>query len=365
MTQPKRLLIASQPLDAGVPRQVLELVEALDPERYRIDVACPRESLLWAALAARSDISLHAIAPDREPAPADARTLARLLPLVSRADVVHAHSAKAGFLTRLAAAVRGRARRCVFSPHGWSFWAADGARSDVYRTLERLAASWCATIAVVSEHERAAGLAAGIGNSRQYAVVPNGIAVERFAGPPDPAAGRLLVIGRLARPKRPDLVVRAVDDLRHRFPGVHLHLAGDGPLRPEVEGLVRRLGLGAHVSLLGSREDVPELVRTAACVVLASDYEGCPVSLIEAMAGGVPVVATQVGGVPELVDDRTGVLVEPGSHQRLAAAVGGLLEHPELGRELGAAGRRVARRRFTRERMAAGLAALYDEAAAA
>ncbi|HEX2044487.1 MAG TPA: glycosyltransferase [Gaiellaceae bacterium] len=364
MAWPKRLLIASQPLDAGVPRQVLELVEALDPERYRFDVACPRESLLWTALAARRDVSLHPIAPDREPGPADARTFARLLTLVARADVVHAHSAKAGFLARLAAAARGRAGRCVFSPHGWSFWAADGARSGVYRTLERLAAPWCARIAVVSEHERAAGLAAGIGTPPQYAVVPNGIAVERFAAAPDPVAGRLLMIGRLARPKRPDLVVRAVDELRRRFPEVHLLLAGDGPLRPDVERLLHRLGLGGHVSLLGSREDVPELVRTAACIVLASDYEGCPVSIIEGMAGGVPVVATRVGGVPELVGAATGVLVEPGSHELLAAALGRLLERPELGRELGEAGRTVARRRFTRERMAAGLAALYEEAAA-
>lgn len=363
MRHPKRLLIASQPLDAGVPRQVLELVESLDPERYEIDVACPRQSLLWSELAARPNVALHAIAPDREPAPADARTLARLFPLVARADVVHAHSAKAGFLARLAAALSGRRKRCIFSPHGWSFWAAEGPRSELYRMLERLAASWCARIAVVSEDERAAGLAAGVGKASQYAVVPNGIAVERFSATPEPVPGRLLAIGRLARPKRPDLVVRAVAELLRRYPGVHLRLVGDGPLRPEVERLLSRLGLAEHVSLVGTRDDIPELVRTAACLVLASDYEGCPVSVIEAMAAAVPVVATRVGGVPELVDERTGVLVEPGDHSALAAAVGRLLERPDLGRRLGEAGRRVARLRFTRERMAAGLAALYDETA--
>jgi glycosyltransferase involved in cell wall biosynthesis len=363
MADPKRLLIASQPLDAGVPRQVLELVETLDPERYRIDVACPRESLLWSALAPRREISLHPIAPDREPAPIDARTLARLVPLVARADVVHAHSAKAGFLARLAAALSGRRKRCIFSPHGWSFWAADGAGSELYRALERLAASWCARIAVVSEDERSAGLAAGVGTARQYAVVPNGIAVERFSARPEPVRGRLLTIGRLASPKRPDVVVRSVDELLRRYPGVHLRIVGDGPLRPEVERLVGRLGLAEHVSLLGTRDDVPDLMRTATCLLLASEYEGCPVSIIEAMAAGVPVVATRVGGVPELVDERTGVLVAPGDHSALAAAVARLLERPELGRRLGEAGRRVARLRLTRERMAAGLAALYDEAA--
>ncbi|MGH3005484.1 MAG: glycosyltransferase [Gaiellaceae bacterium] len=364
MEEHRRLLIASQPLDAGVPGQVLELVASLDRDLYRVDVACPRSSLLWTALAGQPGISLHEIGPNREPGPADALTLARLLPLVRRADVVHAHSAKAGFLARLAAAMQGRTRRCLFTPHGWSFWAAQGSRRGLYGGLERLAAPWCLRIAVASEHEREAGLAAGIGSPSQYAVVPNGIEVERFSRPPEPVPGRLLVVGRLAPPKRADLVIRAVHGLRTRFPEVELRFAGDGPLRTSAERLSHELGLASRVQLLGTRQDVPELMRTAACVVLASDYEACPVSVIEAMAAAVPVVATRVGGVPELVDPgRTGLLVEPGAPEALAAALARVLEQPELGRALGEAGRKIARSRLTRERMAAGMSVLYDEAA--
>jgi glycosyltransferase involved in cell wall biosynthesis len=357
-----RLLIASQPIDAGVPGQVLELVASLDRDRYRIDVACPRSSTLWSALAGEPGVALHEIGPSRELGPGDAASFARLLPLVRRADVVHAHSAKAGFLARLAAALHGRTHRCIFTPHGWSFWAAQGSRRDLYRALERLAARWCLKIVAVSEHEREAGLAAGIGRPSQYEVVLNGIDVERFSRPPEPVRGRLLAVGRLAPPKRPDLVIRALHGLRERFPEVELHFVGDGPLREPAERLARELGLASHVRLLGTREDIPELMQTAACVVLASDYEGCPVSVIEAMAAAVPVVATRVGGVPELVEARTGFLVEPGAHDELTAALVRILKRPELGRALGQSGREVARRRFTRERMAAGITALYEEA---
>ena len=148
-----------------------------------------------------------------------------------------------------------------------------------------------------------------------------------------------------------------------RVEDAELLLVGDGPLRPEVERLVAELGLGERVRLVGNRSDVPVLLAEAACVVLASDYEGCPLTVLEAMAAGVPVVATRVGGVPELIDDgRTGLLVEPGDESALAAAIGRALADRD---GLGVAAREEARRRFSRERMAAEIAQLYEEVAAA
>src|SRR5688572_20881634 len=158
-----RLLIASQPLGEGVPHHVLDLIDGLDPARYELEVACPRGSSLWRGLEGRNGLRLHALTRYRRPAPADAPSLLRLLRLVRRADVVHAHSAKAGLLARAAAAARGRRRSCVFTPHAWSFWATGGSEARLYRALERLAAGWCHTIVAVSEHERRAGLAAGVG----------------------------------------------------------------------------------------------------------------------------------------------------------------------------------------------------------
>jgi glycosyltransferase involved in cell wall biosynthesis len=365
MHDARRLLIASQPLDSGVPRQVFDLVTSLDAAHYEVEVACPRASTLWADLDGRDGVRLYEIAPHRGPALADVGTLLQLLRLVAHADVIHAHSAKAGFLARLAAALRGRRSACVFTPHAWSFWAADGFRGRLYRNLERVAARWCRMILVVSEQERLAGLAAGIGRPEQYRVVTNGIELERFSAPPDPVDGRVVFLGRLSRQKRPDVAVRALARLLENHPAAELHIAGEGPERAPVKRLAERLGVTDALRMLGTREDIPELLSGASCLLLTSDYEGCPLSVLEAMAAGVPVVATRVGAVPEMIDDdRAGLLVEPGDAEGAAAAIGELLADPAHARELGDEGRRRARERFSREQMIERTLALYDEVAA-
>jgi glycosyltransferase involved in cell wall biosynthesis len=277
---------------------------------------------------------------------------------------MHAHSSKAGVLTRLAAAVRRRTHLCIFTPHGWSFWAARGSERRIYRLLERLAARWCRTILVVSDYERAAGLAAGIGRAQQYRVVRNGVDLERFSSQPRPVAGRIVALGRLAPQKRPDLAVRAFAELRAEHPAAELHFVGDGPLRGEVEQLVEALGLQGAIKLVGQRDDVSALLAQAACLLLASDYEGCPFSVLEAMAAGVPVVATSVGGVPELVEDGvTGRLVAAKSARALASAVSELLSAPERAIAMGCAGRERVQAEFTLERMVRRITRVYEEVA--
>jgi glycosyltransferase involved in cell wall biosynthesis len=359
---PCRLLIASQPLGEGVPRHVFDLVSGLDPGRFEIRVACPRTSTLWAALEKSSHVQLHEITAARGPSLSDVSSLLRLLKLVRKADLIHAHSAKAGFLVRLAAVLTRRTDRVIFTPHAWSFWATKGIGARASRLLERIAASWCRKIMVVSREERRAGLAAGIGTAAQYSVIPNGVQVQRFTRPRKTVDTRLVAVGRLAQQKRPDLLVEAAALLRERVPDFELQLIGDGPKRTAVETLVRDLGLDHEVRLLGNREDVPELLSEAACFVLASDWEGCPISVLEAMAAGVAVVATRVGGVPEIVcDERTGRLVGPGDAEALATTLADLLERPALLQRFGEEGRRLVRERFTSERMAAQIQSMYDE----
>ncbi len=358
----RRLLLAAQPLHGGVASHVLELVEGLPKDAFEVNVACPRESSIWQRLEDVDGVVLHGIKPHREPALADIATLSTLLKLVPRMEIVHAHSSKAGFLARLASALVGRRRRCLFTPHGWSFWAARGAEARLYLELERLAAHWCHALVALSSAERAAGLEQRVGREEQYRVVVNGVDLERFALVPDPVPNRIVVVGRLAPPKRNDLLVQAFAEIRRGNPSAELQIVGDGPDRADVERRVRELGLEGGIHLLGQRHDVPELLSRAACFVLASDYEGCPLAVIEAMAAGVPVVATGVGGVPELVEDgRSGLVVPPGAPESLVAAVESVLADPARARAMGEAGRAIARRRLSRERMVGDLVRLYDE----
>jgi glycosyltransferase involved in cell wall biosynthesis len=358
----RRLLLTSYPPDGGVARVVIDLAEGALGRGWTVDLACPTASEQWTALADRDGARLHPLRGRHgPPGPVDGVDLALLVPLVRDADVVHAHSSKAGFLTRLAAALSGRRSRVVFSPHAWSFWSVAGARGRLYVSLERAASHWCNTILTVSAAEREAGLQAGIGAASQYRVIHNGIDLERFAAEPSPVGGRVLFLGRLAPQKRPDLAIHAFAEVRRRRPQTRLEVAADGPLRARAEALVETLGLGDAVSFLGQRDDVPTLLARAQCTLLTSDYEGLPLAVLESMAAGVPVVATRVGGIPELVvDGVNGLLVPPGDPQAAAEAVGRLLDDPPLARRLGEAGRTLVRERHLRERMIAETTALYD-----
>jgi glycosyltransferase involved in cell wall biosynthesis len=365
MTRPLRLLLAAQPLDGGVSRHVVELAQALQAGELAVDVAvaCPRESLTWATLEG-SAVRLHAIEAHRKPRPGDARSLATLAKLAGDADVVHVHSAKAGFVGRLAASLRGKRASCAFTPHGWSWWAAEGPEAQLYLRLERLAAHWCRTIVALSDDERAAGLQAHVGRAAQYRVIPNGVPLERFALSRAPVRGRILMVGRLAPPKRPDLALRAFAQARERIPEAELHVAGDGPLRAGAEAHAAELGVAEAVHFLGNRDDVPELLAQAECALLASDYEGCPLAVVEAMAASVPVAATASGGTGELVRPGvTGALAAKGDAEGLADALVEVLANPARAGELGAEGRRDAVRNLSLDRMVRRLTGLYDELA--
>lgn len=348
----------SQPDAAGVPRHVIDLSLGLAALGYQITVAAPVGSSPWRELRGHPTIVLLPFTNRRAPHPSDVRWLLQLLRIVPDFDVVHAHSSKAGFLGRLASLLTRRRRRCVFTPHGWSFWSATGARRRFFVGLERLAAPWGGRIVAVSAYERDAALSAGIGRAGQFAVVRNGVHVERFGAEPAPQTGTIAMVARLSPPKRADLVVRAAALLHRQGVDVRLQLIGDGPLRGEVEKVIGECDAAAYVELLGDRDDVPELLSAACCFVLASDYEGCPLSVLEAMAAGLPVIVTRVGGIDEVVTAATGIVVGHTAAE-LAAAMTLLLADPATASAMGRAGRIAAREHFTAARMASDVAAVY------
>jgi glycosyltransferase involved in cell wall biosynthesis len=274
----------------------------------------------------------------------DVLGLLELLALLrrERPHIVHVNSAKASALGRLAASLA-RVPIRVYTVHGWAFRAHGWPASALYRWAERLLRPLTTVTVCVADSERRAGLAAHTCKERTTVVIRNGVDPGNFrAGEAHSGRPRLVTVGRLQAPKDAVTLVRALAALRGRpFEAVFV---GDGPDRPAVEEEVRRLGLEPAVELLGERDDVPELLGTADVFVLSSHSEGLPLSILEAMAAGLPVVASNVGGVSEVVvDGDTGLLVPPGDAQSLAAAIERLLEDPPLCRRLGEAGQnRVA-----------------------
>jgi len=145
-----------------------------------------------------------------------------------------------------------------------------------------------------------------------------------------------------------------------KYPSMELWLVGDGPLRVKVKKKVEAKGLKEKVRFLGLRDDIPDLLAEASILVLPSDWEGVPLTVLEAMAAGKPVVATAVGGVPELVDEgKTGFLVPPQAPDALAGAILRLARDPELRKRMGEVARKRALERFDIRQTAQAYGELY------
>jgi glycosyltransferase involved in cell wall biosynthesis len=345
--RPRVLLVITLAEVGGAQSYVAALLPAL-AERYEVVLAAHGEGPLRGA-AARVGARFVPLRHVRRPVN-PLRDLAGLLELIAllrreRPRILHASSSKAGVLGRLAA-VAARVPIRFFTVHGWAFSAYSGLPSLLYRVSDRLMAPLTTVTICVSETELAAGLEAGTCSAERSVVIHNAVDVSgALRSRHDRPTPRLIAVGRLKAPKDFLTLIRALATL----PGQAFEalIVGDGPERSQIEAEIRRLDLQARVRLAGERSDVPELLAESDVFVLSSRSEGLPVSVLEAMAAELPVVATDVGGLAELVvDGETGILVPPGDEAALTEALGRVVADRELRRRLGTAGRARAESSF-------------------
>jgi glycosyltransferase involved in cell wall biosynthesis len=340
-----RVMHVSQPGDGGVAAVVAQLARDQVERGLDVVVAGPPPAALKSAVLTAGARFLDWDAK-RSPGPGsvlEARSLARVI-AAEDPDLVHLHSSKAGLAGRLA--LRGR-RPTLFQPHSWSFEALHGPMRRAATLWERHAAGWADAIVCVSETERRHGVDAGIDG--RYVVVRNGVDLEAFAPPGAEGRGaartRLqladgplaVCVGRLCRQKGQDVLLEAWPEVRARVPGARLVLVGDGPTEPEL-----RAAAGEGVDLVGQRKDVPDWLTAADVVVAPSRWEGMALTLLEAMATGRSVVATDVAGAGEALGENAGRIVPIESVPELAQAVAERLHDPVLAANEGSAGRRRA-----------------------
>jgi glycosyltransferase involved in cell wall biosynthesis len=171
----------------------------------------------------------------------------------------------------------------------------------------------------------------------------------------------VVTVGFLRSEKAYEVLIEAAAQIAPSVPGLRVLIAGGGPEEAKLQALIDDLGLGEVVTLLGIRGDVPDLLAAADVAVCCSDFEGGPLAVMEYMGAGLPVVATRVGGLPELVrDGETGVLVPPRDPAALADALAGLLAEPARREALGAAGRKLRDDEYGIDSFIGRLEALYE-----
>jgi glycosyltransferase involved in cell wall biosynthesis len=282
-----------------------------------------------------------------------------------RVDVLHTHAfgqnAWGSLLGRLAGVPV-----LVAHEHNREF---DG--RALHPVIDRELTARCASaIVVVSEDARQRMVEVERIPPERLVVLPNGIQTlppgdgralraDLGIGSNDPVIGTVCII---RSEKALDVMLGAAALLARCFPDLRVLIAGTGPDRERVEAVTEQLGLSDRVHFTGARTDVHDVLAAFDVAVICSDYEGSPRSILEFMDAGKPIVATQVGGIPEAIEDGVhGVLVPPRDEAALAAAIGGVLADLDGGSEMGARARDRCRREFTLGRTVESLQRLYEE----
>ena len=380
MTPIRVLHIITRLIVGGAQENTMLTADLLDKSVWDVAVLCGPQTGVEGSLipeVRRRNIPLT-IEPAlvREVNPAkDLLALLRLTRFIKRGNytIVHTHSSKAGILGRWAAKLAGTPV-IVHTVHGWGHTPRQHpAVQQFYIRLEKLTLPITNRLIVVSPRDVEKGVTAGIGNPADFTLIRSGIELNRFGHPRRSAIDMRTELGipaeapvvgtvtRLSPQKAPLDFVNAASRISRQISNCYFVMVGDGPLRPDVERLAQELGIADRLILTGLRRDVPELMATFNVFALSSLWEGLPRVLPQAMATGLPIVATAVDGNAEaVVDGETGFLVPPENPQALAAAIINLLRAPKLAQKMGQAGKKRATE-FGARKMVDDIAALYTD----
>ncbi len=341
----------------GTERQMTELMSRLDSRRFELHVACFRREGLWLARVERAAVRVTEF-PIKG-------FLSLSMPLQlwrfvrwcreHRIAVLHACDFYAnvfgltgGALARVP--VRIGSRRDLVLP----------GRTHGQHRLQRLTYRLAGRVVANSQAAAAQVVSEGVPASR-VSMIPNGIDLARYLLPGRRLRRRVITtVANLRSEKGHEVLLAAAAIVARTFPDVELCLAGGGPMLSALERQAHDSGLAGVVRFLGHREDVPNVLADTDVFVLPSRTEAFPNVLLEAMASRLPVVASDVGGIPELVEhERNGLLVPVGDAEALAAAIRRLIEEPALADTLAAAARQTVESRYSFDRMVAAFEALY------
>lgn len=343
----------------GGQRHVLDLVEGLK-NQYEVEVATGEEGFL--ADAARNlGVTVHIVPNLVQPISplSDFRAVVELSRLIDRTrpGLVHTHTSKAGTVGRMAA--RWSGVPCLFTAHTWCF--AEGT-SWKWKLIgipcEKLVARWSSAIVNVSEANRQLALQNHIAPGEKLLTIHNGISDSPHrANPGSTTVPRIVMVARFAPQKAQADLLRAILGIEQPL---KVTFVGDGPMRAAHEELARGMGLRDRIEYLGERLDIPEILASAHIFALPTNWEGFPLSILEGMRAGLPVVASNVGGNSEaIVHDQTGFLVPARDTDEFRNRLRQLISNPGLRAQQGAAGRARFEREFTVAAMLEKTVAVY------
>ena len=347
----------------GAQIHVRDLAKRLHGEGHDV-LVCFGEEGAFSSMLAAEGISFHPV-PDLIWNIHPVRDMLALKNIVTeikvfKPDILTVHSSKTGILGRIAAKITHTP--VVFTVHGWSFTEGISPQKRmVYQGIEKIGAWLSDAIITVSEYDKKLALSKGVSTGSKTVTIHNGIPdipnislAQTEVEPP-----KIVMVARFQEPKDHSSLIRALHALQH-LPW-QLELAGeDGGLLGDVQQLVSDLGMEERIAFLGNRSDVPEILSQSQIFVLISKWEGFPLTVLEAMRSGLPVIASDVGGVNEaVVDKETGYLVS--GQETLVSCLESLIRSPELRKQMGQNGLKRYKEYFTFNQMFAATFHVYSD----
>ena len=347
------------------------LIPLLDKDKYSITVICHGDT--YHELKSMN-IKVFKLEMTRTISPInDLKSLLSINNYINKnhVDLIHAHSSKAGFLGRSAAAIH--KIPCVYNPHGWSFdMKTNKSKTKLYETLERVASNWANKIILISPAELESALEKKISRENKFAVINNGIDLSKYSSKVDYEFRKLYsikdnerLIGMCARftpQKSPETFIEIAKYVTDRNPNCRFMLVGDGELRYRVEVRIKKLNLNDKVILTGWTNSPEKFINIFDIGVLTSRWEGFGLVLAEYMACGKPVVASRVGGIPYVVrGEIDGFLCDPNDIEGFGNCILKLLSDKSLYDTVAKNAIERVDKQFSIERVAREHELIYDQ----
>ncbi|MBS4060454.1 MAG: glycosyltransferase family 4 protein [Bacteroidetes bacterium] len=357
----KNILFILQGGRGGTLEYVKYLLKRLNKEKYETAVICHGEA--YNELKSLG-YNVHAVEMVREISPVrDFLSLMKIIAflLKNRPDIAYSHSTKAGVLGRLAAGILKISN--IYNPHGWSFnMKVSSPKKKLYILVEKIASLFADKIVAISESEYNDALAKKITKKRKIVLIKNGIDLDKFDKRDGQCFKRFLnipddykvigMVGRLTRQKSPQAFVEIARLVHGQCLRCVFILVGDGGLREEVEKMIRKYNLENNFIITGWVENPERYISVMDVGVLTSQWEGFGLVLVEMMACGKPVVASNVDGIPYVVRDKVdGFLCQPDDVQEFAGCILKLLHNNDLYESMSDSACRHARDKFDLKRV--------------
>lgn len=285
-------------------------------------------------------------------------------------DIVYAHSSKAGALARIADL--GLKNRVIYNPHGWAFNMQQSAKKkEMYKWVEKISAHFCDKIVCISDAEKESALREKICKPSKLQVIYNGIDLEAIKNTIPKTKAELNIpedafvvgmVGRLSKQKAPDVFVKAAKLIKDKIPNAYFLMVGDGELRGQVENLIHQYDLGSSFLITGWVDNPTAYMKIMDVGMLLSRWEGFGLVLPEYMACGVPIVATNVDAIPNIIKDGVnGMLVNKDSFVGVQKVCTGLKNDTELKNRIIASAKSMVRNKFGAKRVAKESIGLYKD----